>query len=160
MQAATSIYPTLNRDLARISNTDDPLQRIHTQIPIEGVGVVHVITEVDPDDPGYAFSDVTLARYRDGELVEHIPLVGSVCESLVARCMHEHWCDVERAIRCVHRDMEVLCLLDMDWELDDDESPPDPLVEGSDPGETPRVLALYERALGRSVRIPDLHGML
>ncbi|MGV0646322.1 hypothetical protein ABQE44_23290 [Mycolicibacterium sp. XJ2546] len=157
MQAATSIYPTLDRDLARVSKDDEPPSRVHTQIPVEGVGVVHVITEVDTDS-GYAFSDVTLARYRDGELTEHIPLVGSVCESLVARCMHEHWCDVERAIRCVHRDMETLCVLDIDWEMDDDESVPDHSVEDIDSRETPRVLALYEQALGRSVRTPNLHG--
>ncbi|MGV0872054.1 hypothetical protein [Mycolicibacterium sp. XJ879] len=158
MQAATSIYPTLDRDLARSSNAGDSLLRLHTRVPIEGVGVVHVITEVDPDDPGYAFSDVTLARYRDGELAEYVPLVGSVCESVVAQCMHEHWCDVDRAIRCVDRDMETLCLLDMDWELDD-ESGLDQSVEDVDPAETPRLHALYTRALGRPVRTPDLHRL-
>ena len=92
------IYPTLDRDLARMAafSNDDQMLREYTEVPIEGVGVVHVLTEVCDDDPGYGFSDVTLARYRDGKLAAHIPITGSVCESAMTRCMHEHWCDLER----------------------------------------------------------------
>lgn len=49
------------------SNEDVPPLRPHIQIPIKGVGIVYIITEADPGDSGYAFSDVSLARYRDGE---------------------------------------------------------------------------------------------
>ncbi len=41
-----------------------------------------MLTEVPDDDPGgYGFSDVTLARFRDGALEEPIPVTGSVGES-------------------------------------------------------------------------------
>src|SRR4051812_11673145 len=125
MQVKLAIYPTLDRDLARIaaSSNIDPLVRQHTEVPIEGVGVVHVLTEVPNDDPCYGFSDVTLARYRDGRLAEHIPVTGSVCESVMAQCMHEHWCDLRRLIRCVQGDSKALYILDIDWELDDIDHP-------------------------------------
>ena len=34
--------------------------------------------------------------------------------------MDEHWCDLERLIRCVQGDTEALVHLDIDWEIDDD----------------------------------------
>lgn len=73
--------------------------------------------------------------------------------------MHEHWCDVQRAIRCVQRDFDTLCLMDMDWETEDDESDTDEAPDEFDPAQTsPRVFELYVRAVNRAVRTPDLDG--
>ena len=83
------------------------------------------------------------------------PLAGSVCESAVARCMHEHWCEAERLIRCVQGDTATLCVLDIDWEIDDEDDP-DPLSEGNssaDPGLTPRILEIAQRA--QNTRVGD-----
>lgn len=90
------------------------------------------------------FTDVTLARYRDGDLAAPVPLAGSVCESTVARCMHEHWCDLERLIRCVRGDTKTLYILDIDWEIDDVDDPDDSAEP--DPGLTPRILEIAELA--------------
>lgn len=39
--------------------------------------------------------------------------------------MHEHWCDLERLIRCIQGDRDALSLLDIDYELGDDiDEPP------------------------------------
>lgn len=161
MQVSLVIYPTLDRDVARLiaPSYHNPAHRQHTAVPIEGVGVVHVITEVTDDDPGYGFTDVTLARYRNGALDEHTPITGSTCESAVARCMHEHWCDLERMIRCVQGDTAALCLLDIDYELDQLPQLPD-APESSDAGSTPRVMALIARAQSRSVRTPALDNLV
>ncbi|MCV7154559.1 hypothetical protein [Mycolicibacterium pyrenivorans] len=121
-----------------------------------------MLTEVPDDDPGYGFSDVTLARFRDGALEEPIPVTGSVGESAMARCMHEHWCDLERLIRCIQGDRDALSLLDIDYELGDDiDEPPKSLdrCQGADPGLTPRVLALIARAESRCVQIADPDGV-
>lgn len=159
MQVRRVIYPILDRDIARIagSSYEGEAQRRRTEVPIEGVGVVRVLTEVPDDDPGYGFSDVTLARFRDGAVEAHIPLTGSVGESSLARCMHEHWCDLERLIRCVQGDRDALSLLDIDYELDESSQPFDD-TQGADPGLTPRVLALIARAESRCVQVPDLDG--
>lgn len=165
MQVRLVIYPTLDRDLARLtddSNADQTLRQ-HTQVPIEGVGVVHVLTEVPNNDPGHGFSDVTLARYNDRRLAEHIPITGSVCESAMAPFMHEHWCDLQRLVRCVQGDSKALYILDIDWELDDDIDQPHELpdeCQGSDPGLTPRISALIARAESRFVRTPGLDTLL
>lgn len=156
MQVHRVIYPVLDRDLARIDSFSytDQAFREHAEIPIEGVGVVHVITEVSDADPRYGFSDVTLARYRDGELAAPTPLAGSVCESSVARCMHEHWCDPKRLIRCVRGDSKTRYVLDIDWEIDDDDiDGPDPSSgeDCPDPGLTPRILAIAELTKTRPV---------
>ena len=165
MQVGLVIYPTLDRDLARMAafSNDDQTLRQHIEVPIEGVGVVHVLTEVRDDDPGYGFSDVTLARYANGKLAAHIPITGSVCESAVARFMHEHWCDLKRLIRCVQGDTEALYVLDIDWEIDEDidqqlQSPDE--SQCSDSGRTPRVLALIARADSRCVQTPDLDNLV
>jgi hypothetical protein len=125
----------------------------HTEIPIEGVDVVHVITEVCEDDPGYAFSDVTLQRYVGGRLAEPTALTGSVCESPIALSMHEHWCYPERLINCVRGDSKALHILDIDYGLDIDEPIPSPdESQRSGPGPTPRVRSLIARAESRLVR--------
>ncbi|NOR03444.1 hypothetical protein HGK72_25685 [Mycolicibacterium fortuitum] len=146
MQVHRVIYPVLDRDLDRIASLSYPDQtyREEAELPIEGVGVVNVVTEVSPADPRYGFTDVTLARYRGGELTAPVPLAGSVCESTVARCMHEHWCDVERLMRCVRGDTKTLYVLDIDWEIDDvDDSD---CSDEPDPGLTPRILEIAEIA--------------
>ncbi|BBX88392.1 hypothetical protein H5U98_25530 [Mycolicibacterium boenickei] len=161
MQVHRAIYPVLDRDLARISSFSYPSGgfRERTEIPIEGVGIVRVVTEVPDADPGYGFTDVTLARYRDGELTPPIPLAGSVSESTVARCMHEHWCDLQRLIRCIRADTKTLCILDIDWEIDDDdvEDADEPSTESCpDPGLTPRILEIAERARTTRLGIDSL----
>lgn len=157
MEVNRVIYPVLNRDIARISSYsyDDHAFREHAEFPIEGVGVVHVITQVSDADPGYAFTDVTVAHCRDGELTDPIPLAGSVCETTVVRCMHEHWCDLERLIRCVRGHIKTRLILDIDWEIDDvdDSDEPD---EDPDPGLTPRILKIADLAENRPVGIVPL----
>ena len=117
--------------------------------------MVHVLTEVTDDDPGYGFSDVTLARYNGGVFDEHIPITGSTCESVVARCMHEHWCDLQRLIRCVQGDTDTLSLLDIDWELGPSTQLLDEPAPSDAGGRTSRVLALIQRAESRCVRVPE-----
>ncbi|MBY0287306.1 MAG: hypothetical protein K2X52_09165 [Mycobacteriaceae bacterium] len=142
-----------------ISNYYETL-RWHAEYPIEGVGVVHVVTEVIVDDLEYAFSDVTLVRYRHGRPVEHVPVTGSVCEKMVARCMHEHWRDLQRLARCVRGDVKSLFVLDIDYEIDGDDQDDDSDVSENpcavDPGWSPRVAAIIARAEGRPVRAPAL----
>ncbi len=148
MQVHRVIYPVLDRDLLRIdpSSYQNHEFREHTAVPIEGVGIVHVTTEVPDADPRYGFTDVTLARYRDGELMAPVPLAGSVCESTVVECMHEHWCDLERLIRCVRWDTKTLYVLDIDWEIDDDDADEPADESCPDPGMTPRILEIAELA--------------
>ena len=122
------------------------------------------MTETTPDDLGYAYSDVTLVRFRHGEPVEHVPVTGSVCEKMVARSMHEHWCDVERLTRCVQGSVKALFVGDIDWEIDDDDddggeeieidAPEDPYALG--PDSSSRIQAIFMRAKGRPVRAPML----
>lgn len=155
MLAQRVIYPVLDRDLIRIAHLSYPDHefREHAEIPIEGVGVVHVATEVSDAVPRFGFTDVTLVRYRNGALTTPTPLAGSVCESTVARCMHEHWCDLERLIRCVRGDTKTLYVLDIDWEIDDDTDDSDQSFDEScpDPGLTPRILKIAELARTRPV---------
>ncbi|OMC38967.1 hypothetical protein A5740_02680 [Mycobacterium sp. GA-1841] len=160
MQVTRAVYPLLARDLVRLamfSYAGGPL-REHTEIPIEGVGVAHVLTEVSEDDPRFGYTDVLLARYQNGELTAPVPLAGSVCENSVAPCMHEHWCDVPRLVRCIHGDSDTRFVLDIDWEIDEDDDHdvdevPQSSDEGSDvdPGLTPRILEIYRRAEERPV---------
>ena len=118
-----------------------------------------MVTELPDTDPGYGYPDVTLARYVNGDLLDHIPVTGSVCEGASAGFMHEHWCDLGRLIRCVRGDTKTLFILDIDWEIDDDEEL-SPVHEGEsefpDPGLTPRVVALIDRAESNRVRVRDL----
>lgn len=155
MQEHRAIYPTLDRDLIQISSISYPdyAFRERAEIPIEGVGVVQVVTEVSTADLRDGFTDVVLARYQDGELTSPVPLAGSVCESTVAGCMHEHWCDVERLIRCVRGDTKTLYVLDIDWEIDDDIADSDHSSDEChpDPRLTPRILEIAELAKTRPV---------
>ena len=64
----------------------------HTKVPIEGVGVVHVITKPS-DNPDYAETDMMLSRYNGGTPVESSYLTGSITERDAALEMHKHWCD-------------------------------------------------------------------
>ena len=119
---------------------------------------MHVYTEVSDANPRFGFTDVTLARYRDGELEAPIPIAGSVSESSVALCMHEHWCDLERLIRCVQGDSKTLFVLDIDWEIDDDDDIDEPARSPdespfSDPGLTPRILEIAALAENTGVGV-------
>ena len=74
--------------------------------------------------------------------------------------MHEHWCDLERLVRCVQGDGEALFILDIDYEIDDED---DELSQSNedeseypDPGLTPRIMALIDRAESNRVRVRDL----
>jgi hypothetical protein len=141
-----------------ISNHNETL-RLHDSIPIEGVGVVHVVTQATEDDLEYAYSDVTLIRYEHGQPAEHVPVAGSVCEKMVARCMHEHWCDLERLTRCVRGDVQALFIGDIDFELEDDEDEEVEVNATPNPYEVHpdwsfRVKAIYARAERRPVRAP------
>ncbi|WP_133259063.1 hypothetical protein [Mycolicibacterium sp. GF69] len=92
--------------------------------------------------------------------MEHVPVTGSVCEKMVARCMHEHWCDVERLVRCIRGGVKALYIGDIDYEIDDDDAEPihdgTEVVEGLDPEGSLRVEAMIARAEGRPVRAPEL----
>ena len=39
-------------------------------------------TEIPVDDPEYGYTDVTLARYESGHLLDHIPVTGSIWVSV------------------------------------------------------------------------------
>lgn len=114
------------------------------EFPIEGLGIVHVTTEVPDDDPNYAYTDVFVQRYRDGQLTNPVRLIGSVCERPYTLSMHTHWSDVERLCRCVRGDRATLWLRDVDWETDD-ESPQSEGNADAEDGYTPRVRALLSR---------------
>jgi len=86
----------------------------HTKVPIEGVGVVHVITKPS-DNPEYAKTDLMLSRHNGGTPLECTYLTGSITERDAALEMHTHWCDLERLIKCVQGDREALHLLDIDY---------------------------------------------
>lgn len=121
------------------------------QIPIEGVGILHVFTEVPNDDPCFAYTDVFVQAFRGGQLKRPGRLVGSVCERPFALSMHTHWSDVERLCRCVRGDGDALCLQDIDWEIGIDP----PQLEGTaepEDDDAPDVEALYLRALHRPMR--------
>jgi hypothetical protein len=165
MQDKRAIYPTLNRDLARLrsahSNATVAAWR-HTQFPIEGAGVVHVVTELPDSDPDYGYADITLARYANGDLVDHIPLTGSVGEGALAGFMHEHWCNLGRLIGCVQGNTKALFILDIDWEIEDDDDDEElsrsqkDNSEHPDPGLTSRIVALIDRAESNHVHVRDL----
>ena len=97
--------PSVNGDLK---------MKQHTKVPIEGVGVVHVITKPS-DNPDYAETDMMLSRYNGGTPLECTYLTGSITERDAALEMHTHWCDLERLIKCVQGDREALHLLDIDY---------------------------------------------
>jgi hypothetical protein len=79
------------------SENGDLKMKQHTKVPIEGVGVVHVITKPS-DNPEYAETDVMLSRYNGGTPLECTYLTGSITERDAALEMHTHWCDLERLI--------------------------------------------------------------
>ena len=62
--------PSVNGDLK---------MKQHTKVPIEGVGVVHVITKPS-DNPEYAKTDLMLSRYNGGTPLECTYLTGSITE--------------------------------------------------------------------------------
>ena len=81
-------------------------------MPIEGVGVVHVITKPS-DNPEYADSDVMLSRYNRGTPLECTYLTGSITERDAALQMRTHWCALERLNKRGQGDREALHLLDI-----------------------------------------------
>jgi hypothetical protein len=95
------------------SANGDLKMKQHTKVPIEGVGVVHVITK-PRDNSEDAETDVMLSRYNGGTPLECTYLTGSITERGAALEMHKHWCDLERRIKCVQGDREALHLLDID----------------------------------------------
>jgi hypothetical protein len=96
------------------SENGDLKMEQHTKVPIEGVGVVHVITKPG-DNPEYAETDVMLSRHNGGTPLECTYLTGSITERDAALEMHAHWCDLERLIKSVQGDREALHLLDIDY---------------------------------------------
>ena len=103
MEDRLSIYPGVQSvpALRAAYGCDDFTLLQHFEIPIEGVGVVHVITEVCDDDPGYAFSDVTLQRHVGGRLAEPTALTVSVCDSRAGSILLGRALDARRtAQRC------------------------------------------------------------
>jgi hypothetical protein len=60
------------------------------KVPIEGVGVVHVITKPS-DNPEYAETDVMLSRYNGGTPLECTYLTGSITARTAALEMHAQW---------------------------------------------------------------------
>lgn len=153
-----AVFPTLGRVVAR-AQCLEPVGypfREHTAILFAGTGVVHVLTDVGADGSLYACTDVTIARYRNGVLHQHLPLAGSVSCGSLARVMHEHWCDRDRLGRLLEGDNDTQCVLDIDWEIDDDEE-----TRTGDDGqdvdisEFPRVQKIWSYAMDRFVRTDD-----
>jgi hypothetical protein len=153
-----TLYPPWRRNSDPIGESDPgtPPLLFHTKVPIEGIGVVHVITEVSAEDPFYAFSDVTLQRYSRERLMDAIAVTGSVCETPFALSMHGHWCELERLVKCAHGDYDALRGLDIDLEIDADECDDDDASQIYEPGLAPRADALTARAESRFVRLPAL----
>ena len=73
------IAPGTRRDSAFNvpSENGDLKMKQHTKVPIEGVGVVHVITKPS-DNPEYAETDVMLSRYNGGTPLACTYLTGSI----------------------------------------------------------------------------------
>jgi hypothetical protein len=61
------------------SENGDLKMKQHTKAPIEGVGVVHVIT-TPSDNPEYAETDLMLSRHNGGAPLECTYLTGSITE--------------------------------------------------------------------------------
>lgn len=89
--------------------------RFHTKVPIEGVGVVHVLTE--PNDCRYDYwtTDVVLWRYAGTSVKERVYLTGSGCSALSADEMHTYWSDLETLVLCTQGVRYALHLIDEDY---------------------------------------------
>lgn len=145
------MYPSWQRssDPVGPAEADDFLSPgRHDQIPIEGVGLVHVTTEVPDDDPGFAYTDVFVQTYRNGQLQSPVRLLSSVCERPFTLSMHSHWSEVERLCRCVRGDGDALCLQDIDWEIEAEPLQPEGTAPSED-ADAPDVHSLLSRALRR-----------
>lgn len=70
----------------------------YTRVPIEGAGVVHVVT-----DPQEAGTDVILRRYQGAVPVECVHLHSSLGSPESAEEMHTFWSDVETLAYSVRR---------------------------------------------------------
>lgn len=70
----------------------------HTRVPVEGAGVVHVVT--DPDE---AETDIILRRHQDGAVVECVHVHD--CIGFPDSCdeMHMFWSDLETLTFCLRR---------------------------------------------------------
>lgn len=77
---------------------------LHTAVPIEAIGVVHITTAPSYCPAGFWHSDVILWRYRDGAVIEQVHLTGSHTPAYAAQAMHMYWCDLETLILCVRGD--------------------------------------------------------
>ena len=71
------------------SQNGDLKMKQHTKVPIEGVGVVHVITKPS-DNPEYAQTDVMLPRHNGGTPRECTCVTGSITERDAAPEMKAH----------------------------------------------------------------------
>lgn len=70
----------------------------YTRVPIEGAGVVHVVT-----DPLEAGTDVILRCYQGAASVECVHLRSSGGSPESAEEMHTFWSDLETLTFCVRR---------------------------------------------------------
>lgn len=84
--------------------------KLHTKVPVEGVGVVHVITDLE-----VAETDVILWRYNGSTPVEcvHLSSCGGSPDS--AQEMHIYWCDLETIGLLVRGQLYVTYLIDDDY---------------------------------------------
>lgn len=159
MTTALLIYPPFERAADPVGPMDpSQFSGRYDTVGIEGVGVVHVMTEIPADHPEHAVTRVVVQQHRDGEFLDPVPVTGSVSDSWFALSMHTHWCDTERLIRCLRGEREPLTLSDIDWGTDD----ADDAGDSSDdvdwrhhPGLTPDVQALIAQAFRQAAAEPD-----
>lgn len=89
---------------------------LHSKVPIEGAGVVHVTTQPLGCPAGSWESVVTLWRYTDGEVEEKVALTDTFGGAGSAWEMHTYWCDIETLALCVQGKLRGLVHLhDLDY---------------------------------------------
>lgn len=94
-----------------VSHPDgDPMAVRHTRVPIEGLGVAHVVT-----NPVVASTDVLLWRYDGSTPVECTHWSSCGGSSAAAQDMHAFWCDLETLTLCVRGVPSIQYFSDWDY---------------------------------------------
>ena len=89
--------------------------KLHTKVPIEGAGVIHVVTKPIECPSGSWETDVTLWRYSSGAVAARVHLTGSGTPAISAQDMHTYWCDLETLTLCVMGVRYALHIIDLDY---------------------------------------------
>lgn len=84
--------------------------KLHTRVPIEGAGVVHVITDRDA-----AVNDVVLWRHSGGAATECVHLTDCLSEPDQVHDMHAYYSDLETLCLLVSGLLYVVYVIDDDY---------------------------------------------